>query len=289
MNLFQTTSRAALVALIAAAPLAAHAQDATQTDPQAEETLPQQTEGTETGGASGDFPTEQAQTAPGDQTGATDEAGSDMAADDATTEDADVAADADAEVTDDGADATATADAESTAPAADTGTDMGADTGMAADSGLTDPAADPAAEGTDMAATEEPAKPVEGQITMQDADTMLVNDLLGASVYNGQDENVGDINDLIVGLDGSVEGVVIGVGGFLGLGEKNVAVQMSSLSVVDAESGAPRLMTSATEADLEAAPEFVTAEEQRDAAEQQRLQNDTGMDNGMTGTTAPVE
>lgn len=112
---------------------------------------------------------------------------------------------------------------------------------------------------------EAPPKPVEGQIVMQSENTILANDLIGRRVYSGADETVGDINDLIVNLDGSVEGVVIGVGGFLGMGEKKVAVEMSAITVsTEPQTGNIRLVLSSTREDLEAAPEFRTAEEQQE-------------------------
>lgn len=112
---------------------------------------------------------------------------------------------------------------------------------------------------------EAPVKPVEGQIVMQSENTILANDLIGRRVYSGADETVGDINDLIVNLDGSVEGVVIGVGGFLGMGEKKVAVEMSAITVsAEPQTGNIRLVLSSTREDLEAAPEFRTAEEQQE-------------------------
>lgn len=112
---------------------------------------------------------------------------------------------------------------------------------------------------------EAPAKPVEGQIVMQSENTILAKDLIGRRVYSGADETVGDINDLIVNLDGSVEGVVIGVGGFLGMGEKKVAVEMSAINVsAEPQTGNIRLVLSSTREDLEAAPEFRTAEEQQE-------------------------
>src|SRR5262249_51161657 len=67
----------------------------------------------------------------------------------------------------------------------------------------------------------EPAKPVKGQIVLQDKNSILASTLIGSTVYSPDNQKVGDINDVIVGLDGKVEGVVIGVGGFLGLGEKD--------------------------------------------------------------------
>ena len=66
---------------------------------------------------------------------------------------------------------------------------------------------------------------------MQDNNSILAGDLIGALIYNAQGETVGDVDDVIVSLDGTVEGVVIGVGGFLGIGEKNVAVEMAQISV----------------------------------------------------------
>ena len=110
-----------------------------------------------------------------------------------------------------------------------------------------------------MAKTEEakPAKPVEGQIVLQDQNSILASTLIGSTVYTPADETVGDINDVIVGLDGKIQGE-IGVGGFLGLGEKDVAVQMDKLTVQpqDASKTNVRLILNSTKADLEAAPEF---------------------------------
>lgn len=121
--------------------------------------------------------------------------------------------------------------------------------------------------------TESAAAPVEGQIVLQSEDTILADNLIGSRVYSDAGETVGDINDLIIKLDGTVEGVVIGVGGFLGLGEKDVAVQMDALSLsTDSEFGTIRLMLSATREELDAAPEFKTAAEQQFEAEAEQMQ-----------------
>ena len=53
--------------------------------------------------------------------------------------------------------------------------------------------------------------------------------LIGTTVYNTANENIGEINDLVI-TDKSVT-AVLGVGGFLGIGERNVAVPMSSLKI----------------------------------------------------------
>jgi sporulation protein YlmC with PRC-barrel domain len=55
------------------------------------------------------------------------------------------------------------------------------------------------------------------------------SDLMGKDVYGANNEDIGEINDVIIGRDGQVMAVVVGVGGFLGIGEKDVAVPMQSL------------------------------------------------------------
>ncbi len=66
-------------------------------------------------------------------------------------------------------------------------------------------------------------------------------------------DNIGDVNDLIIGDDGSITDAVVGVGGFLGIGEKNVAVPFDELKVVESD-GEIRLIYAATREQLEAAP-----------------------------------
>jgi len=86
----------------------------------------------------------------------------------------------------------------------------------------------------------------------------LASTIIGKSVYSSTDpqsDNIGDVNDLIVAEDGSVTHAVIGVGGFLGIGEKNVAVPFDELKVVE-NNGDFRLVYSATKEQLEAAPAF---------------------------------
>jgi len=53
--------------------------------------------------------------------------------------------------------------------------------------------------------------------------------LVGINVYNEANEKIGDINDVILGKSGRVENVVLGVGGFLGMGEHYVAVAYDKL------------------------------------------------------------
>lgn len=88
---------------------------------------------------------------------------------------------------------------------------------------------------------------------------LLVSGFIGQAVYNGPSNdaaNIGTVNDMILGADGSPQAVVIGVGGFLGVGEKNVAIGFDRLSWVVREDGKRWLIVDATKEQLEKAPAF---------------------------------
>ena len=57
--------------------------------------------------------------------------------------------------------------------------------------------------------------------------------LAGVDVYNEANEKIGDINDVILDKSGKVANVILGVGGFLGVGEHNVAVSFDKLKWVN--------------------------------------------------------
>ncbi|MDB5579169.1 MAG: photosystem reaction center subunit [Bradyrhizobium sp.] len=57
--------------------------------------------------------------------------------------------------------------------------------------------------------------------------------LVGLSVYNDSNESLGSINDLLMDKSGNIKGVVIGVGGFLGVGEHLVAVPFDKIKFVN--------------------------------------------------------
>ena len=52
---------------------------------------------------------------------------------------------------------------------------------------------------------------------------------LGVNIYNEQNEKIGDINDVIIDSSGKVDGVVVSVGGFLGMGEHDVMMSMNKI------------------------------------------------------------
>lgn len=90
----------------------------------------------------------------------------------------------------------------------------------------------------------------------QAADEWRSSKLVGLGVYNKADEKVGDINDLILGPDGKISNAVIGVGGFLGLGEKLVAVAFSDLQLNRDADGTMRVTINSTKEALDSAPDF---------------------------------
>jgi len=57
--------------------------------------------------------------------------------------------------------------------------------------------------------------------------------LIGLNVYNEQNEKLGDISEILVDKSGKIDGVIIGVGGFLGMGERLIKVELSKLKFVD--------------------------------------------------------
>ena len=104
----------------------------------------------------------------------------------------------------------------------------------------------------------QPAAPAAQPPKAVEAEGYLASNFLGESVYNGTGanaENIGDVNDIVIGSKGEVQSVVIGVGGFLGIGEKSVAIEFPKLSWVEAN-GDRWLVTDASKEQLEALPDF---------------------------------
>lgn len=112
-----------------------------------------------------------------------------------------------------------------------------------------------------------------GAVTFQEGD-FFASDLIGMRIYNSEtevDENmmiadggeqewddIGEINDIIVSQDGEVTAVILGIGGFLGIGERDVAIDMDSIRIVreEGDSNDRFLVVSTSQEMLEQAPEF---------------------------------
>jgi sporulation protein YlmC with PRC-barrel domain len=64
-------------------------------------------------------------------------------------------------------------------------------------------------------------------------DEWRASKVIGINVYNDANEKIGDINELLLDRSGKVVNVIIGVGGFLGVGEHNVAIAYDNIIWVD--------------------------------------------------------
>ena len=70
--------------------------------------------------------------------------------------------------------------------------------------------------------------------------------LIGLDIYNEQNEKLGDISEVLLDKTGKVAGVVIGVGGFLGMGQRDIMVEMSKLKFVDEPANTAATKTTTT-------------------------------------------
>jgi hypothetical protein len=121
-------------------------------------------------------------------------------------------------------------------------------------------------------------------VTVQPAGQWLAKQFIGHAVTNPADETIGDINDLLFDKSGRIANVVIGVGGFLGIGEKNVAIPYSSLVITAAADGKRVVSVPLSKERLQAAPEFRPTEKtgymraKEDAAEMGKKAVDAARD-----------
>jgi sporulation protein YlmC with PRC-barrel domain len=92
----------------------------------------------------------------------------------------------------------------------------------------------------------------------------LASKIIGQPVYDGKakdSNNLGDIKDLVLDENGQVAAVVVGVGGFLGIGEKQVAVDFAALQFVIADDNTERYVLQTTKDELTNAPDFKTVDD----------------------------
>ncbi len=112
-----------------------------------------------------------------------------------------------------------------------------------------------------------------GSVMAQPTD-LFASNLIGMRIYNvdvdmdpmtevadGAEtewEDIGEINDIIVTADGNVSAVILGIGGFLGIGERDVSVPMAAINVVQEEGDSDDyfLVVKTSREMLEAAPAF---------------------------------
>ena len=82
------------------------------------------------------------------------------------------------------------------------------------------------------------------------------SEVIGMAVHNRAGERIGEIDDVLADGSGRVMAAVVGVGGFLGMGERKVAVTFRSFEMTREANGNPRVTVDLTKAALQAAPEY---------------------------------
>jgi sporulation protein YlmC with PRC-barrel domain len=97
-------------------------------------------------------------------------------------------------------------------------------------------------------------------VTQQPANEWLARVFIGQAVHNAAGETIGDINDLVFNRTGQISTVVIGVGGFLSIGEKGVGVRFSALTFNVGKNGERVIVVALTKQDLTQAPSFKATE-----------------------------
>ena len=88
----------------------------------------------------------------------------------------------------------------------------------------------------------------------RDMATMTAEELEGAELYGSNDERIGEISQLVIAESGKIQDVVVDIGGFLGIGEKSVALPMQDLTFRSSDVGDVRAYVNATQEELENMP-----------------------------------
>jgi len=101
-----------------------------------------------------------------------------------------------------------------------------------------------------------PAGSAQPQWYSHQAGEMRASKLIGTRVNNEAGERIGEINEVVLTKDGKVGAVVIGVGGFLGMGEREVAVKFESLRLTQDANNNTVVALTATKDSLKTAPEW---------------------------------
>ncbi len=107
------------------------------------------------------------------------------------------------------------------------------------------------------------AKPKTAQfLSEQQPDEWLASQIIGQSTVNAQNETIGDVNDLVTDRDGKIVAALIGVGGFLGIGEKDVAVSFNDLTLTRDENNDVKVTLDLSKETLSSAPDYKMLNEQ---------------------------
>jgi hypothetical protein len=96
----------------------------------------------------------------------------------------------------------------------------------------------------------------------QDANDWRGSKVIGTTVYGPDNASIGEVSDVLIGSDGNIKAAVIGVGGFLGVGEKSVAIPFTQLNITRKADSATidKIKVSFTKDQLKSAPTFAYAD-----------------------------
>ena len=142
----------------------------------------------------------------------------------------------------------------------------------------------PADTPADQEVAETPPADMEFLQVQEEAQFLADYEVIGADVVNNMDEKVGTIADLVMDQDQKLVGVVLSVGGFLGIGEKWVAVPVDQIDFPSAEQPA-RLLATVTEEQLTNAPDFTT----REALEAEQAAADAALQQQAPAPAVPAQ
>jgi hypothetical protein len=115
-------------------------------------------------------------------------------------------------------------------------------------------------------------------IASQKPDQLLASKFKGTDVLGANNEKIGDVSDLLFSKDGKIEAYIISVGGFLGVGAKEVALAPSSIQLTQ-DKDEFKLKVSMTKEQLAQAPNFEEHKAQRTT---------TGTGSASTGAGSPA-
>lgn len=99
-------------------------------------------------------------------------------------------------------------------------------------------------------------------LTAQASDDWLASTIIDKPVVNAANQSIGDVNDLVTDSHGRIIAALIGVGGFLGIGEKDVAVPYKDLKLARDANDNVTVVANLTKDQLSAAPDYQTLDEQ---------------------------
>ena len=86
-------------------------------------------------------------------------------------------------------------------------------------------------------------------IASQSTDQWVFSKFKGSDVLGPDNAHIGNVNDMLFDKQGKILGLIVGVGGFLGIGEKNVAIDMNAFQPVPASTGSNSSSGMATRSD----------------------------------------